>query len=148
MRILTTAALIALLPLSSFADAAQDAVQARQGFFKLLNANMGGLQAMAQGNAEYDEALAVSMANNLVHLSQLHVMPLFMEGTSTMDRDDTRALPEIWDDPAAFGEKFAGFGEAVANAPDAVRGGAANIAPVLQQAGLACRACHDDYRQP
>ena len=148
MRILTTAALLAILPFAALSDAAEDAVQARQGYFKLLGANMGALQAMAQGEAEYDEEAAVGYAQNLVTLSQYNVAPLFLEGTSTADRDDTRALPSIWDNMDDVGAKFAALGEAVAGAPEAVRGGAANIGPVLQQAGAACRACHDDYRQP
>lgn len=148
MRILATAAVLAMLPLAAFSDAAEDAVQARQGYFKLLGANMGALQAMAQGNAEYNEDEAVVYAQNLVTLSEYNATPLFMAGTSTADRSDTRALPDIWDNLDDFGAKYAALAEAVTGAPEAVRGGAANIGPVLQQAGLACRACHDDYRQP
>ncbi|RNF36375.1 c-type cytochrome [Paracoccus methylarcula] len=149
MRLISLTAMtaIAAFPLLAQADAAEDAIEARHGFMKMLAINMGTLAGMAKGEIEYDEAAASTAGANLEALSKYTVPALFLDGTANGEIDDSDALPAIWEKPEDFGQKFADLGEAAAGAGDAVMGGQENIGPVVQKLGGACKACHDDYRK-
>lgn len=149
MRFMTFAAIAATaaLPLIAYADAAEDAIEARHGYMKMLAINMGTLSGMAKGEIEYDEAAASTAAANIEAISGYNIVGLFPEGTSVDDSDDSEALTTIWENPEDFAKKYAAIGEAAAGAGDAVKGGQANIGPVLQKLGGTCKACHDDYRE-
>ena len=140
-------AIPALAAAQSAEEAADDAVEARHGFMTMLGINMGQLSGMAKGEIAYDEALASRAAANIVALTQYDAPALFVEGTSSEDRDDSEALPAIWENPDDFRAKFAALGEAAAGSPDAVAGGQESLGPVLQKLGGTCKACHDDYRK-
>lgn len=148
MRLMTLTAIAATaaLPLIAYADAAEDALEARHGYMKMLAINMGQLSGMAKGEIEYDEAAASTAAANIEALSVYDVSGLFVEGTSVDDTDDSEALPAIWENPEDFAKKYAGLAEAAAGAGEAVKGGQENVGPVLQKLGGTCKACHDDYR--
>lgn len=148
MRLMTFTAIAATaaLPLIAYADAAEDALEARHGYMKMLGINMGTLSGMAKGEIEYDEAAASTAAANIEALAGYDASGLFIEGTSVDDTDDSEALPAIWENPEDFAQKFADLGEAAAGAGEAVKGGQENIGPVLQKLGGTCKACHDDYR--
>lgn len=151
VKILTVAAALALPGLAvaqSAGEAAENALEARHGFMKMLAINMGQLSGMAKGEITYDEAAASRAASNIVALTQYDAPALFVEGTSSEEIDDSDALPAIWEKPEEFGAKFAALGEAASGAPEAVKGGQANVGPVLQKLGGACKACHDDFRKP
>ncbi|WP_134726992.1 c-type cytochrome [Paracoccus luteus] len=146
---LTLAAALALMPIAAIAqdDPRLDAVAARQGYFKLLGANMGVLAGMAKGDLAYDEAQATQAGANIKALSLYHAPVHFAQGTSTDDLgDQTAARPEIWTDSAGFAEKFAGLAAAAAPLPEALAGGQDSLGPVVQSLGGACKACHDGYR--
>ncbi|MBK4214885.1 cytochrome c [Paracoccus caeni] len=136
------------IPLPLFAQDADDAIEARHGYMKMLSIEMGKLSGMAKGEIEYDEAAAQAAANNLAALSNYDLPSLFVEGSSSDDNGDSDALPAIWQNTEDFGAKFAGFREAAAAAPAAVTGGQGNIGAALQTLGGACKDCHDDYRKP
>ncbi|SIS93465.1 c-type cytochrome [Paracoccus saliphilus] len=144
---LTAIAVTAALPLFAHADAAEDAIEARHGYMKMLSINMGTLAGMAKGEIEYDEAAASTAGANIETLSNYTVPALFPEGTAEGEADDSDALPAIWENPEDFARKFADLGEAATGAGDAVMGGQENIGPALQKLGGACKACHDDYRK-
>ncbi|MFV0301582.1 MAG: c-type cytochrome [Paracoccus sp. (in: a-proteobacteria)] len=141
------AAAIAAFPVLAHADAAEDAIQARQGFMKMIAINMGTLAGMAKGEIDYDAAAATSAGNNIETLTHYTLPALFIPGTSLDDGVETEALPAIWQNSEDFTAKFAAFGEAAAGAGAAVGGGQDAIGPVLQKLGGACKACHDDYRK-
>lgn len=149
---LVLAAAIALAPAAAaFADDTpeQIALEARQGFFQMLGANMGILAGIAKGDIAYDEAQAVRAATNINVLSQYGIDMHFIEGTSNAELGaETRALPVIWTDRAGFDEKFAGLQKATEGIPQAVAGGQGNVGPVVQALGAACKACHDTFRAP
>lgn len=149
MTPLKAIALVAALALPALgaAQEADDAVEARHGFMKMLGINMGQLAGMAKGEIEYDEAAASLAAANIIALTQYDAPALFVEGTSSEDRQDSEALPAIWENPDDFRSKFAGLREAAAGSADAVKGGQENVGPVVQKLGGACKACHDDYRK-
>lgn len=140
-------ALPAVALAQSAEDAADDAVEARHGFMTMLGINMGQLSGMAKGEIAYDEAAASRAAANIVALTQYDAPALFVEGTSSEDRDDSEALPAIWENPDDFRAKFAALSEAAAGSPEAVAGGQESIGPALQKLGGTCKACHDDYRK-
>lgn len=149
MRLMTIAALTAFtaLPLLAQADAAEDAIEARQGYMKMLAINMGTLAGMAKGEIEYDEAAASTAASNIEAISGYALSGLFIDGTADGEVDESDALPAIWENPDGFGTKIAGLAEAAAGAGEAVKGGQANVGPVVQKLGGSCKACHDDYRK-
>lgn len=147
MLVAAIAALPVLAPVFAHADAAEDALEAREGFMKMLSINMGVLSGMAKGDIAYDEAAASAAGANIETLSKYTLPALFIPGTSPDDGVETEALPAIWANPEDFATKFAGLQEAAAGAGAAVAGGQESIGPVVQKLGGACKACHDDYRK-
>ncbi|MDP5306808.1 c-type cytochrome [Paracoccus spongiarum] len=150
MRRITTAALASLfiLPAIAGAQSAEDILEARQGFMKMLSLNMAPLAAMAKGEMPYDEAAASLAAANIEALSGYAAAGLFTPGTANGEVEDSDALPAIWEKPEQFAQEYAALGEAAAGASEAVKGGQGNIGPVLQKLGGACKDCHDDFRKP
>lgn len=149
MRLFTITAIAATfaLPLVSYADAREDALEARHGYMKMLGANMGTLAGMAKGEIAYDEAAASTAASNIEALTGYALPGLFIEGTSVDDNSESEALPAIWEKPEEFAAKYTALVEAAAGAGEAVKGGQANIGPVLQKLGGSCKGCHDDFRK-
>ena len=136
-----------VVPSLAMAQDTDDILEARHGYMSLLGFNMGQLSGMAKGEIPYDADGASLAASNIVALTGYDVWPLFVEGTSSEDLDNSEALPAIWENPDDFRAKFADLREAAAGAPQAVAGGQEAIGPALQQLGGACKACHDDYRK-
>ncbi|MCW8843196.1 MAG: cytochrome c [Rhodobacteraceae bacterium] len=145
MRHVLLAALIAA-PALAYANPAEETVEARQGYYKLLGENMGVFAAMAKGERDYDAAAAQTAADNMVLLSNYDVTHLFAPGTSSFDLDKTRALPDIWDDMAGVQSKFADFSKAAAAMKDVAGQGKAEMAGALGPLGGTCKGCHDAYR--
>ncbi|MFB2533424.1 cytochrome c [Paracoccus sp. p4-l81] len=141
-------AIASLTPLAAMADEdpKELAIEARQGYFVMLGANMGQLAGMAKGDIAYDEAAAATAGANIEALSKYTVGMHFMPGTAKGEMDDTDAKPEIWTDMAGFSAKFADFQNAAAGASEAVKGGQGNVGPVVQKLGGTCKACHDSFR--
>lgn len=149
MRQLLLASAIVTLPFAAFAqdDPAENAIEAREGYMKMLAINMGTLSAMAKGDLAYDAGAAGVAGANIEALADYDLPGLFIEGSAPGDGVETEALPSVWEDSAGFAEKFAGLQEAAAGAGEAVAGGQDSIGPVLQKLGGACKACHDDFRE-
>lgn len=147
-RFVTAAALIAL-PLTGWAnsEAIDNNVKARQGYFQMLSLNMGTLSGMAKGEIDYDEDAAALAAGNIEALTGFDLPSLFIEGSASDAVPASAAKPDIWSKPEEFSAKFAGLTQAAAGTADAVKGGQANIGPVLQGLGGACKACHDQFRE-
>lgn len=146
MRLAIFAAALAIPAAAFAADPVLDTIEARQGFYKLLGANMGVLAGMAKGQIDYDAAAAQTAADNMGTLTMYNVGHLYMPGTSSADSDKTRALPAIWEDFPGVQEKGAAFVEAV-KAMQAVAGaGKDEMVAALGPLGGTCKACHDDYR--
>lgn len=147
MKLFLVAA-IAAFPVLAHADAAEDAIEARHGFMKMMAMNMGVLAGMAKGEIAYDAAAATTAGNNIETLTHYDTLPaLFIPGTSVDEGQDSEALPAIWEKSEDFANKFAALGEAATGAGAAAGGGADAVGPVVQKLGEACKACHDDYRK-
>ncbi|MBM3603745.1 MAG: cytochrome c [Alphaproteobacteria bacterium] len=146
MRQTILAASLVLASGAALAQSPEDALEARHGLMKMISIEMGTLSGMAKGEVEYDEAAATAAATNLMALAQYDAPKLFIEGTSSEDIQGSDALPAIWSNRDDFEAKFAALTEATAGIDQAVAGGQANVGPVVQQLGLACRDCHQSYR--
>jgi len=146
MRLAILAAAIALPAAAFAADPVADTIDARQGYFKLLGANVGILAGMARGQTEYSAEGAQTAADNIAVLTSYDMGHLFMPGTSSADSDATRALPKIWEDFAGVGEKGAALREAAAAMQAAAGQGQAEMGAALGPLGGTCKACHDAYR--
>lgn len=146
MKVATLLVSIAI-PSALIAQSAEDALEARHGYMKLLGNEMGKLSAMAKGEVAYDEAAATAAAKNLATLTSYSPVSLFIDGTSSEDDDDSEALPAVWEKPDDFAAKFDDLSKVAADAPAAVAGGVENLGAEMAKLGGACKACHDDFRK-
>lgn len=147
MRKIILAAVAAALPTAVLAaDPLKDTVEARQGFYKLLGANMGVLAGMAKGEVDYNATGAQVAADNIITLTTYNVGHLYLAGTSSKDIDGSRALPKIWEDFPGVAAKGKAFKEAAMAMQTVAGQGKGEMAAALGALGGTCKACHDDYR--
>jgi len=149
IRSLTVIAALATvaLPALATADALDDAIKARQGYYQVVSHNAGMLFGMAKGEVAYDAAAATAHAKNLEALAVMNTASMWPAGSDNLSKaGKTRALPVIWETYPAILDKQKAFETAsaalVANAgtgPDGLR---ANIGAL----GASCKGCHDTYR--
>ncbi|MEL6617480.1 MAG: cytochrome c [Pseudomonadota bacterium] len=143
--------LTALAVSASGAAIAQDlegAINARKGQFRIMAYNLGVLGGMAKGEIDYDQATAQAAADNLVAVSSLNQMVHWPAGTDNVARQDTRALPKIWDNLDDVVAKWNAFGTAATGMQAAAGDGAQAIGGAIGAVGGTCKACHDAYRGP
>jgi cytochrome c556 len=128
---------------------AQDmnAVQARQGQFKLYGHNLAVLGGMAQGRMDYDAAMAQTAADNMFHLTRHDQSRLWPEGTDSSSIMETRAKAEIWDNLDDFTAKFVAMQEATAALQGVAGNGLDALRPAVGAMGATCGACHEAYRE-
>jgi len=128
----------------AMAQKAEDAIKYRQGVFRVIGWNFGSMAAMAKDKKPYD---AEEFARNAEIVAFMSKLPL--EGfTPGSESGDTRAKPDIWlnmDDFKAKLEKMQQ--EVAALAKVAKNGDLATSKAQLGEAGQACKACHDKYRE-
>jgi cytochrome c556 len=119
-----------------------DPIAVRQAGFSLNNGDWAFIRSVvaSKGDVKPLEAPAKAMAK------WAGVIPtLFPKGTET--GGDTKALPEIWSDPAGFQKIAMAFGEATTKlATDAKAGDADLVAADAKLVGEQCGACHKTYR--
>jgi len=144
------ALLVGGLGLSSVTAEAVDnpSVKARQSVMTVLSYYIGGLGAMAKGEAEYDADVASTHAASLHHAAQLDISGMFPEGTDNAALPDvTAALPAIWENPAGVGEAHQALVEASVNLAAVAGDGLDPMKAALGEVGKACGGCHEDFRQ-
>lgn len=146
MRFPILAAAVLAIPTAGFADMVEDTIEARQGFYKLLGANMGVLAGMAKGEIDYDATAAQTAADNMVVMTTYNMGHLYAPGTSADDSDKTRALAKIWEDFPGVQEKGAAFVKAAMAMQDVAGQGKGEMAGALGALGGSCKGCHDAYR--
>lgn len=143
-------AALGLVPATAFGQSAEDLediVEARIGYQHLLGLGMGGISAMAKGEAPYDAALAQAHAANLGLLADMQTGPLLPAGTSKDDLPGkTRALTAIWENPERYAELEEELRTAVAGLAAVAGDGADALGPAVAEVGGSCRACHTDFR--
>jgi cytochrome c556 len=127
----------------AMAQKPEDAIKYRQGVFRVIGWNFGSMAAMAKGKKPYDAEVFARNAEIVAFMSRL---PLegFTPGSET---GDTKAKPEIWLNMDDFKAKLKKMQQEVdALAKVAKTGNFDNAKDQLGEAGQACKACHDEYR--
>jgi len=146
LNILLVAAALSVSSIS-IADEAEDAIEARQGYYQVARHNMGGLVAMAKGDVEYDAEQAAIYAENLDILTQLKNETMWPEGTSKEDMPGkTRALAKIWTTYPEIAEKSKDWKEAVARLAVSAGNGLDALRADIGAVGDSCKACHEEFR--
>jgi cytochrome c556 len=148
IRAAAVATALGALALPATAQDFANEVGARQGMFKIMGLNVGVLGGMARGNIPYDAEAAQVAAANLVAVSGLNPLNMFPAGSDNMSLDTTRAKPEIWENVADVGAKWAAYGEAAAALAAVAGTGQEAIGPALGALGASCQSCHEAYRGP
>ena len=145
--LLAVAAFAIALPVTVSADAVEDAIKARQGFYKLVGANAGPLFGMAKGEVAYDAAQAQTFANNLVSLSNMDNGALWPAGSDkTAQPGKTRALPVAWETYPAIMDKHNAWKAAAADMAAVAGTGVDGLRSKIGDLGNACKGCHETYR--
>ncbi len=125
------------------AQKAEDAIKYRQGVFRVIGWNFGSMAAMAKGKKPYN---AEEFARNAEIVAFMSKLPLegFTPGSET---GDTKAKPEIWLDMDDFKAKLEKMQQEVTALEKVAKTGNFDAAKdQLGEAGQACKACHDKYR--
>jgi len=128
-------------------DPGAKAIEARQGYMKLVVWEAGPLFGMAKGKVAYDAGAAAAHAANLGALLQYSYLELFLPGTSQADRPGkTCALPAIWEDTAKLEQAFEDFQAAVVALGEVASNGQPALAAAVSEIGKACGGCHKPFR--
>jgi cytochrome c556 len=140
----STLALAAVVVLAGMGIAhaqAPDPIKLRQTIFDLNSGSFAFLKTVAatKGDLKAAEPVARGIAKWAVLIPSM-----FPPGS---DKGDTKALPEIWSDPAGFKKDADGFGEAAMKVADAAKAGDADaFAANVKSLGEACGTCHKAFR--
>ena len=125
----------------------QNAIDARQGFMRIVVWEAGPLFAMAKGDIPYDAEQAIANAQDLDTITDYNVGELFIPDTSkSVYTGDTRALAKIWEEPDKFAAEFQDMKDKVAVVAEEAGRGKDALAAAVQELGKSCGNCHDSYR--
>lgn len=134
-------------PAPARAGSADEAIKARRSLFALMEFDLTRLAAMAKGDVAYEADQARRHAANLRSLTHYGFEDLFVAGSSNADKPgDTRALPAIWADGAAFGARAQGMRDAMAGLEAVAGDGRAQLGAGVAALGQSCVACHRENR--
>ena len=124
----------------------EEAVEYRQGVFKVVRWHFGPMGAMVQGEMDYDAEL---FARNAKHVAALAPMAIAgFEGFEGSDGGFSDAKAAIWAEWDTFAEGMENFVEESAKLAEVARSGdMGDIRPQFRNVALTCRGCHDDYRK-
>jgi cytochrome c556 len=140
------ATLLATLPAAAQFQKPEDAVKYRKAGMFMMNTHMGRLAAMAQGRVPFDGAAAAASGEALGHLS---LLPYLAFIDSNSGAEPSRAKANIWTERAKFDAAAKKLQEEAAKLAVAAK---ANNPEALKAAfgatAGACKACHDDFRNP
>ncbi len=145
--LLTAAAIIGLasaLPAAAQFQKPEDAVKYRKAAFTVMATHFGRLGAMANGRMPYDAAAAAANADTVVDLSKLPYAG-FVDGTSGTEKGAPKA--NVWTERAKFDGAAKKMQDEVVKLAAAAKTEAGLKAAFGPAAG-ACKACHDDFRNP
>ncbi|MDF1872611.1 cytochrome c [Vannielia sp.] len=123
--------------------------ESREAIMKEMGKSLGVLGKMAKGQLDYDAATATAAATALKDAAEkAHDPALWPEGTDTMSIDETRAMPDIWDNMADFEAKGAALIEASIAMEAAAAEGLQPMQAAMGNLGGSCGGCHKVYRAP
>lgn len=151
MRLATLAFGAAFLALPAGAQDMSPAERAhalRMAHMSLYSGNLGPLVGMARGEIEYDAETAAMHAGNIASYAMVDLTPYWVEGSSSEELEDSRALPAIWENLEDVAAQQQDLAEAAQAAADAAPEGREAFVAAFQSVGEACGSCHEDYREP
>ncbi len=123
------------------AGADENAVKYRQHTMEAVGGHMQAVVAIAKGEVDHKADLGVHVAS----LAGLSGIAPGLFGADTQGGD---ALPEIWDDAAAFQQRLDAFRTAAIELDAVVSGQEMEkFGEALGALGKACKACHDDFKK-
>ena len=122
----------------------EDAIKYRQSAMFVMSQHIGRIGAMAQGKVPFDAKLAADNAEIVATIAQLP-WAAFVAGTDK--GGNTKALPEIWAEPAKFKEHSDKLQADVAKLVAATKTGSLDsVKTAFGAVGNSCKACHDNFR--
>jgi len=140
------AGLAASLPATAQFQKPEDAVKYRESVMTVMANRFGRIGAMTQGRVPYDAALATQNAELVATMSRLP-WDGFVEGTAGTGKG--RASTKIWSDRAKFDDDAKKMQDEVAKLVVASRtNNLDNVKAAFGSVGQACKACHDNFRNP
>ena len=123
-------------------------IKARKAVMQLYAHYLGGLSAMAKGEAEYDAERAGAMAASLQAVASVDQSAMWPQGSDNAALGDaTTALPAIWETYPAIVDKAQGLNTAVEALVAAASTDLASLQGAMGGVGGACGACHKEFRQ-
>ena len=142
----TIASLLAAVPASAQFQKPEDAVKYRKSAFTVMGAHFGRIGAMAQGRVPFDANVAAANADIVVTMSKLPYAG-FVEGTGGTEKGAPNA--KVWSDRAGFDAAAKKMQDEVVKLAAAAHSNNLDaMKAAFGAAGGACKACHDDYRNP
>ena len=142
----TIASLLAAVPASAQFQKPEDAVKYRKSAFTVMGAHFGRIGAMAQGRVPFDANVAAANADIVVTMSKLPYAG-FVEGTGGTEKGAPNA--KVWSDRAGFDAAAKKMQDEVVKLAAAAHSNNLDaMKAAFGSAGGACKACHDDYRNP
>ncbi len=122
----------------------EDAVKYRQSALTVMATHFGRLGAMANGKAPFDAKQAADSAAIVEYMSKLPWAG-FVEGSDKAG--NTKALPEVWSQPAKFKEASEKLmAETTKLSAAAKAGNLDSLKAAFGPAGGACKNCHDNFK--
>jgi len=139
------AGVIAAVPAHAQFAKPEDAIRYRKSVMFIQGQTLPRLGAMVQGKAPYDQTQAVASAETLVFTGRLFPSA-FVPGT---DKGDTRALPAIWKEQAAFKKHQDDLAASTAKLLAAAKagGGVDALKGPFGEVAKVCNGCHDEFRK-
>jgi cytochrome c556 len=123
----------------------EDAIKYRQSAFTVMAAHFGRIGAVVQGKAPYDAKTTAENASIVMTMSKL---PFTAFGEGTDKGGNTKAKPEIWKEMDKFQAAAKEMQEQVVKLDAAAKSGSLDaIKAAFGEAGKACKACHDNFRE-
>ena len=142
----TAASLLTALPASAQFQKPEDAVKYRKAAFTVMANHFGRIGAMAQGRVPFDASVAAANADIVMTMSKLPYAG-FVEGTGGTEKGQPNA--KVWSYRAGFDAAAKKMQDEVVKLAAAARSNNLDaMKAAFGAAGGACKACHDDYRNP
>ena len=123
----------------------EDAIKYRQSAFTVMGTHFGRIGAVVQGKAPYD---AKTTAENASIVLMMSTLPYTAFGEGTDKGGNTKAKPEVWKEPEKFQAAAKDMQAQVVKLDAAAKSGNLDAIKVaFGDAGKACKACHDNFRE-
>lgn len=139
-------ALTVALPAAAQFQKPEDAVKYRKAAYTVMANHFGRIGAMVQGKAPYDPAAAAQSAEVVAFMSKLPFAG-FVDGTHGTDKGTPKM--NVWTERPKFDAAAKKMQDEVAALAVAAKTNDLDrLKAAFSSAAGACKACHDDFRNP